>query len=218
MQKVDSYSRSDILEKTSLYAKWAPAQLEAFSKFAEATFTDGALLVKEKELIAIACAHVLRCEYCIDYHIKLVKQADASIEEASEAIWVGIAMGAGACFRHSAVAFETLAKEDSSSSHDTKNSSCQSTLAQKTPQIHSAYVKFQRAAISEGVLSYGTKLLIAIACAHNTRCQQCIEYYVTEALAHGHSREAISEAIWVAVEMAAGAGFSHAGISAVLME
>ena len=217
MQKIDPHSRSEILEKTSLYAKWAPAQLEAFSKLAEVTFTDGELSVKEKELIAIACAHVLRCEYCIDYHIKLVKQANASTEETSEAIWVGIAMGASACFRHSTVAFETLAG-DSSVSHDTKNSSYLSTLAQITPKIHSVYAEFHRVAISEGVLSRGTKLLIAIACAHNTRCQHCIEHHISEALDYGHSREAISEAIWVAVEMAAGAGFSHAGISAVLME
>ncbi len=217
MEKIDSHSRSEILAKTSLYTKWAPAQLEAFSKLAEVTFTDGALSVKETELIAIACAHVLRCEYCIDYHIKLVKQADASIEETSEAIWVGIAMGASACFRHSTVAFETLARA-SNASNDTKNSSCLSTLAQKTPKIHSVYAEFHRVAISEGVLSRGTKLLIAIACAHNTRCQHSIEHYITEALGYGHSQEAISEAIWVAVEMAAGAGVSHAGVSAVLME
>ena len=217
MPKFESLSRSEILEKTSLYAKWAPAQLEAFSKLAEVTFADGALSIKEKELIAVACAHVLRCEYCIDYHIKLAKQADASIEETSEAIWVGIAMGADACFQHSAVAFETLAG-DPSASHGTENSRHLSTLAQETPKIHGAYTEFHRAAISAGFLSLKTKCLIAIACAHNTRCPQCIEHHVTKALEHGHSREAISEAIWVAVEMAAGAGLSHAGLSAVLLE
>jgi AhpD family alkylhydroperoxidase len=217
MPKTESLSRSDILGKTSLYAKWAPAQLKAFSKLAEVTFSDGALSVKEKELIAVACAHVLRCEYCIDYHIKLAKEADVSIEETSEAIWVGVVMGASACFRHSSVAFETLLG-DSSISHDGEHSRHLNRFAEETPTISSAYSEFHRAATSAGVLSRGIKCLIAIACAHNTRCSHCIEHHVNEALDLGLSREEISEAIWVAVEMAAGAGLSHAGLSAVLLE
>ena len=57
-----------------------------------------------------------------------------------------------------------------------------------------------------------------MACAHNLRCAFSIERTVPAALAAGASKAMVSEAIFVAIEMAAGACLGHAGLAAALME
>ena len=78
MAKLDSLSHSDYLAKVGLYKKWAPAAFAAFNEFASASFADGVLSNREKEIIAVGCGHSLRCPYCIDYHVKLARDAGAS--------------------------------------------------------------------------------------------------------------------------------------------
>jgi len=68
----------------------------------------GTLSTKIKELIAIGAAHITRCPYCIEGHVKRAKKAGASDEEIAEAIFVGIAMSAGASVAHSCFAMEAL--------------------------------------------------------------------------------------------------------------
>jgi AhpD family alkylhydroperoxidase len=54
-----------------------------------------------------------------------------------------------------------------------------------------------------------SKQLIAMAEAHVTQCPWCIEGHVKAARRAGASPEQIMEAIWVAVEMRAGAAYAH---------
>ena len=78
--------------------------------FDEKVFEEGALTTKTKELIAIGAAHVTRCPYCIEIHVNSAKRAGASVEEIAEAVFVGIAMNAGAAFAHSCIAMDFLKK------------------------------------------------------------------------------------------------------------
>ena len=80
----------------------------SFMSFNQKVFEEGALSVKMKELIAVGCAHITRCPYCIDGHIQKAKQAGATDEEIAEVIFVAVAMNAGASFAHSCVSMETL--------------------------------------------------------------------------------------------------------------
>jgi AhpD family alkylhydroperoxidase len=204
-----SLSHSDYLAKTGLYNKWAPGPLAAFQNLAKATFADGVLSNADKELIAVGCAHVLRCAYCIDYHVGLAAGAGASKQEMSEAIWVGVAMAAGACFAHAAIGLRTMdgAEGDYYAQGD---ESVLAQLAQANPQAYGGYAELNQAAFAEGTLSARLKRLIAIACAHNTRCPHCIDHHVGAALGAGEDKHAIAEAIWVAI--------GHAGLAAALME
>ena len=77
MGKSDSLSHASYLEKVALFEQWAPEPLKAFRGLAEKCLSDGALPVREKELIAVGSAHVLRCPYCIDHHVNLALQAGA---------------------------------------------------------------------------------------------------------------------------------------------
>lgn len=82
----------------------------SFFAFDNKVFEEGALSVKAKELIAVGSAHVTRCPYCIDGHVKRAKKAGATDEEIAEAIFVGIAMSAGASVAHSCIAMDALDK------------------------------------------------------------------------------------------------------------
>ena len=94
--------------KTAMQQSLAPEPLEAFKTFSRATFAEGALPKKTKQLIAVAAAHVTQCPYCIDGHTKAAARAGASREEIMEAIWVAAEMRAGAAFAHSRLALQAL--------------------------------------------------------------------------------------------------------------
>ena len=80
----------------------------SFVTFDQKVFEEGTLSVKVKELVAVACAHITRCPYCIDNHIQKAKQAGATDEEIAEVIFVAMAMSAGASLAHSCISMESL--------------------------------------------------------------------------------------------------------------
>ena len=86
----------------------APEIEGAFRQFSQATFRDGALPGKIKQLIAVAVAHVTHCPYCIQGPTKAALRDGATPEELMEAIWVAAEMRAGGAYAHSALALETI--------------------------------------------------------------------------------------------------------------
>ena len=74
----------------------APEIEAAFRQFSQATFRDGALPGKTKQLIAVAVAHVTQCPYCIKGHTRAALRDGATPEELMEAIWVAAEMRAPA--------------------------------------------------------------------------------------------------------------------------
>jgi AhpD family alkylhydroperoxidase len=61
----------------------------------KATYSDGALTKKHKELIAVGISVVLDCESCMEWHITQAAAAGASMKEILEAVEVGIEFGGG---------------------------------------------------------------------------------------------------------------------------
>jgi AhpD family alkylhydroperoxidase len=61
----------------------------------QATFTDGALAKRHKELIAVGISVRINCESCMQWHIEQAARDGASYEEVLEAVEVGIEMGGG---------------------------------------------------------------------------------------------------------------------------
>jgi len=68
---------------------------ERFLQMEEATYSDGALSKKQKELIAVGVSVVINCESCMEWHITQAAAAGANIREALEAVEVGIELGGG---------------------------------------------------------------------------------------------------------------------------
>lgn len=81
---------------------------EAFLKMEEATYQDGALSKKAKELIAVGISVVINCESCMQWHIEQAYQDGATEEEILEAIEVGIEMGGGPATVSTRFALEVL--------------------------------------------------------------------------------------------------------------
>jgi AhpD family alkylhydroperoxidase len=78
----------------------------SFVDFDQKALKAGELTVKEKELIAVAVAHVTGCPYCIDLHVKAAKKAGSSMEEITESIFTAVALKAGSALAHSVNAIE----------------------------------------------------------------------------------------------------------------
>jgi AhpD family alkylhydroperoxidase len=91
------------LEEITAQRKRAHAQLlslkskvyEGFLAMEAATYRDGALPKKQKELIAVGISVVKNCESCMQWHIEQAATDGASFEELLEAVEVGIEMGGG---------------------------------------------------------------------------------------------------------------------------
>ncbi len=101
------YSK-DALAAMGKFAELKGDLLGAFMNFNMKVFEEGALPVKTKELIAVACAHITRCPYCIDGHTRKAKEAGAADEEIAEAVMVGVALSAGAAMAHGSIAMTAL--------------------------------------------------------------------------------------------------------------
>lgn len=85
--------------------------------------------------------------------------------------------------------------------------------ADLAPDIIDTWRQFSRSVYKEGALDEKTKQLIAIAVAHVTQCPYCIRSHTKTALRKGATQEEIMEAVWVAAEMRAGAGYAHSIIA-----
>ena len=68
---------------------------KAFLDMEKATYSDGALSKKQKELIAVGISVVTNCESCMQWHVEEAAKSGASQQEVLEAIEVGIEMGGG---------------------------------------------------------------------------------------------------------------------------
>ena len=76
-------------------AERLPGTLNGFGQMQQATFTDGALDVKTKELIALGIAIAGACDGCKAWHNAALAKLGASKEEITEVAGVAIEMGGG---------------------------------------------------------------------------------------------------------------------------
>ena len=85
-----------------------PDMAQAFSGLFSKVMKEGALSVKEKELIALAIGVSQKCTPCIRLHVKKSLAAGASKEEILEAASVSVMMGGGPSFVHIPVVMDAL--------------------------------------------------------------------------------------------------------------
>jgi AhpD family alkylhydroperoxidase len=68
---------------------------QAFLDMERATYSDGALSKKTKELIAVGISVTIDCRSCMQWHIEQAAGQGATLREVLEAVEVGIEMGGG---------------------------------------------------------------------------------------------------------------------------
>src|SRR5215469_8966201 len=93
------YDLEDIKELAKVGAG-APEAWKTFLAFDHASFADGAIPKKYKELMALAVALTTQCPYCLLIHKDAAIKAGVTPEELSEAVFVAAAMRAGAAVTH----------------------------------------------------------------------------------------------------------------------
>ena len=94
MNKFDELNRKR-KESNDRFDKLNSKVYKLFLEMGDATFCDGALPKKTKELIAIAIGAVTNCESCMQWHIEQAYKDGATIQEVMEALEVAIDMGIG---------------------------------------------------------------------------------------------------------------------------
>lgn len=187
----------------------APEQAQAFYKMDAEVFKDGALNKKEKEIIAVAIAHITECPYCIDVHTKNAKKEGATLEELAEAVFVAAALEAGGAVTHATHIQNALEKDTNYSLYERSNLKKIGELNKHAPVGFAGYSEFNTAAVKAGKLTVKLKEIIAVAVATATQCPYCIEVHAKKAAEAGATKEELSEAILVTAALRAGGAYAH---------
>ena len=93
-EKIEQINRKR-KESNARFARLNSKVYKLFLEMGDATYCDGALSKKSKELIAVAIGAVTNCESCMQWHIEQAYKDGATIQEVLEAIEVAIDMGIG---------------------------------------------------------------------------------------------------------------------------
>ena len=88
------------MSKLAKFDDLVPDAWNAFKALDDAAISEGAVSLKNKELIAIAVVHTTQCPYCIDMHVKNARAAEASDVVIAETIFVAATLRAGAAVVH----------------------------------------------------------------------------------------------------------------------
>jgi AhpD family alkylhydroperoxidase len=86
-------------------------------------------------------------------------------------------------------------------------------MRELAPEAYSAFLEFDSKAFKDGALPVKTKELIALGVAQITQCPWCIDAHARRARKVGASDQEIGEVIFVSMAMAAGAAWSHGGLT-----
>ena len=73
----------------------APEMADAWFEFYKSVTQKGVLEKKTRELVAVACSVMARCEHCTEAHVQDALRAGASKEEISESIMMASYIASG---------------------------------------------------------------------------------------------------------------------------
>ena len=85
----------NVVENSKNLGAAIPNEMKAFRALSGEVFKEGALSVKEKEFVTLGIAIAIRCEGCIEAHVRNLVNLKATREEIAEVISVAVLMGGG---------------------------------------------------------------------------------------------------------------------------
>ena len=98
---MDVYYKSEDLKKFGNITRVNKELGEKYFDYYNSVMKEGELSEREKALIALAVAHVLKCPYCIEAYTQTSLEKGADEEQMNEAVHVGAAIAAGITLVHS---------------------------------------------------------------------------------------------------------------------
>ncbi|MFJ7566705.1 carboxymuconolactone decarboxylase family protein [Herminiimonas sp. NPDC097707] len=93
---------SDIVDYIRQMKPLIPGTMKGFYEMAAAASADGALEKKTKEFIALAIGVAIRCDGCIGFHSKALRDLGATRNEVAEVLGMAIYMGGGPSLMYAA--------------------------------------------------------------------------------------------------------------------
>ncbi len=97
---MDHYYHRSHLPRFKEIAEGSNELADAFFKYYDSVFTEGALTTREKALIALAVASTVQCPYCIDAYTTACLESGSDLEQMTEAVHVATAIRGGASLVH----------------------------------------------------------------------------------------------------------------------
>jgi AhpD family alkylhydroperoxidase len=88
---------------------------KSFLELENATFADGALSRKMKELVAVGISAAVNCESCIQWHTEAAMKAGATEREILEALEVAMEIGGGRAVTTARLALEVMESTETES-------------------------------------------------------------------------------------------------------
>ena len=88
------------MTKLKTLGELAPEAFKSFVAFDQASFKEGVIPLKYKELMAVAVALTTQCPYCIEIHAGKAKKAGATDQELAETTMIAAALRAGGAITH----------------------------------------------------------------------------------------------------------------------
>ncbi len=92
----------DISQYTAEMKKVAPETMNGFYALAKAASAENALDKKTKELIALAIGVTQRCDGCIGFHVKALRDMGTTREELCDVLSMCVYMGGGPALMYAA--------------------------------------------------------------------------------------------------------------------
>jgi AhpD family alkylhydroperoxidase len=86
----------------------APGAISGFGGLFQKVMGEGALTVREKELVALGIALGVRCTQCINLHVQKCLDAGATREQIVEAAAVALMMGGGPVYTNLPAVLDAL--------------------------------------------------------------------------------------------------------------
>ncbi len=197
-----------------------PEMFDSWMAYHDSVFTDGALSIKEKQLIAVAVAHITSCPYCIRSRVAASLKAGATDKEVVEVIYVAMRLAMGAPYAFSSIAFEAWDHIEQdvplSEGHFFKKNIAHeiNSFKEESGDIAAPFGNFNKKVFDDGALTRKFKRgIVALACGLTTKCPYCIRSCVKDGKADGVTSKQIAETVNVAMVMTAGACWAHSSIA-----
>jgi len=80
--------------------------MKRFFNLDHRVYEEGALSKKTKELLGLAASLVMRCDGCIEYHLRRCYEEEVSDEEMMETLSIGLVVGGSITIPHLREALE----------------------------------------------------------------------------------------------------------------
>ena len=215
-----STKTADVDQYMSKFENLVPELNDAWTGYRDEVFKEGLITVKDKQLIALACAHITECSHCIRSRTKLAKVRGATNEEIAESVYIAMRLAIGQPYAFSSIAFENydLMKNKESVFKGyfiSKNITPQiQDFHKQSGEMFEKFSVFNNLVYEDGHLSKKLKKgLMGLACAILVKCPWCIRSCIRDGIQEGVTKEEITEAINIAMVMNASACMGHANIT-----